>query len=270
MNNKVVMVLSDSLRYDTAVEQMGFMYHLVEARLASLYKIISELPARSRPMYETIHTGLPVSQHGITSNQVVRRSKVPNVFQAARDSGKTTAAAAYSWFAELYNRAPYDIIEDREVDDESLLIQHGRFFSEDDFPDIELFASGVMLMHQFNPDYLLIHPMGLDDAGHHYGANSPQYRAKAAKQDVILSNQLFNWIDRGYNVIVTGDHGMNDDMGHNGNTPAEREVPFFIVQPGIKGKGDTGEVLSQLMLAPTICKLLGIPIPETMKSPPII
>lgn len=270
MSNKVVLVLSDGLCYDTAVQQMGFLYHLVESKLASLYKMIGELPAMSRPLYETIHTGLPVSEHGVTSNQVVRRSNVPNIFQAAKDDGRTTAAAAYSWFAELYNRAPYDIIDDREVDDESLLIQHGRFYSYDEFPDIELFALGAMLMRRFNPDYLLIHPMGVDDMGHHFGADSREYRTKAMKQDVILANQVFDWMEREYTVIITGDHGMNNDGIHNGNTPADREVPLFIIRPGISGKGDTGEVLSQLQLAPTICKLLDVPIPKTMKATPII
>jgi len=112
--NKVVLVLSDALRYDTAVAGMGFLGHLVETHQASLYKVIGELPSMSRPMYETVHTGLPVSEHGIIANYIVRRSDKPNIFQLAVDTGKTTAAAAYYWFSELYNRAPYDRIEDRD------------------------------------------------------------------------------------------------------------------------------------------------------------
>ncbi|MBE9473242.1 MAG: alkaline phosphatase family protein, partial [Chloroflexi bacterium] len=72
-SNKVILVLSDALRYDTAVAGMGFLGHLVETQQASLYKVIGELPSMSRPMYETVHTGLPVSQHGILANYIVRR-----------------------------------------------------------------------------------------------------------------------------------------------------------------------------------------------------
>lgn len=270
MNKKIVMVLSDGLRYDTAVEQMGFLFHLVEIKRASLFKVIGEFPALSRPMYETIHTGLPVSKHGIYSNQIVRKSNVPNIFQSARDHGKKTAAAAFSWYSELYNKVPYDIIDDRETDDESALIQHGRFYSYDEFPDIELFALGSMLMRRFDPDYLLIHPMGVDDMGHHFGSDSPEYRKATAKQDVILANQVFEWLERGYNILVTADHGMNKDKGHNVTSLRERELPLYLILVEENGKGDTGEVLSQLQIAPTVCKLLGIPIPETMKSPPII
>ncbi len=267
---KVVLVLSDALRYDTAVAGMGFLGHLVELKLASLYKVIGELPSISRPMYETVHTGLPVTAHGVVSNQVVRRSKMPNIFQAAREAGKTTAAAANFWVSELYNHAPYDPIDDREVDNESLLIQHGRFYYDDTFPDVELFVTAGMLVRKFNPDYLLVHPMGMDDFGHKYGADSSEYRNQAIRQDMILANLIPEWMERGYNILVTGDHGINADNMHGGTTPDVREVPLFLIRPGVPGEGDTGKVLSQLQIAPTVCKLLGVPIPESMKQTPII
>jgi len=270
MHNKVVLILSDALRYDTAVAQMGFLGHLVEIKTASLYKVIGELPSISRPMYETVHTGLPVTEHGVVSNQIVRRSRVPNIFQAARDAGKITAAAAYKWFSELYNHSPYDLINDREVDDESLLIQHGRFYTEDFYPDIELFATAGMLTRKFNPDYLLVHPMGMDDIGHKYGANTSEYRNNAIRQDMMLANLIPEWMERGYNILITGDHGMNADGMHGGITPDVREVPLFFIRPGVPGEGDTGKVISQLQIAPTVCKLLGVPIPKMMKHPPIV
>jgi len=270
MQNKVVLVLSDALRYDVAVAQMGFLGHMLETKLASLYKVIGELPSMSRPMYETVHTGLPVIEHGVVSNQVVRRSKMPNIFQAAKEAGKTTAAVANFWFSELYNRAPYDPLDDREVDDDSLLIQHGRFYYDDAIPDTEVFVIAGMLVRKFNPDYLLVHPMGMDDIGHKYGADTSEYRSNAIRQDVLLANLIPEWIERGYNILVTGDHGMNADGMHGGATPDAREVPLYLIRPGVPGEGDTGDVLSQLQIAPTVCKLLGIPIPGTMKQEPVI
>lgn len=268
--NKVILILSDALRYDAAVAGMGYLGHLVEARLASLYKVIGELPSMSRPMYETVHTGLPVSEHGVVSNYVVRLSNKPNVFQAAVQAGKITAAAAYYWFSELYNRAPYDPIEDREVDDPSLLIQHGRFYTQDDYPDLELFHTAAMLVRRFNPDYLLLHPMGMDYTGETYGGDSSQYRNQAIRQDMWLATLIQEWVERGYNILVTGDHGINADHLHGGTTPDVREVPLYLIQPGVQGEGDTGEVLSHLQIAPTICRLLEVPIPVTMKAVPVI
>ena len=265
--SKVILVVSDGLRYDTAVESMGYLGHLVEARRASLYKVQGEMPSLSRPMYETIHTGLPVSQHGIVSNLVVRRSNQPNIFSAAVASGRSTAGAAYGWFSELYNRAPYDRVQDREVDDPSLLIQHGRFYIEDDYPDAELFASAAMLVRRFSPDYLLVHPMGVDNAGELHGSDSPQYRSHVLRQDVMLATLILEWNGLGYTVLVTGDHGMNADGDHGGSTPDVREVPLFLVGPAISGKGNTGRTISQLQLAPTVLRLLDVPIPDSMTAP---
>jgi predicted AlkP superfamily pyrophosphatase or phosphodiesterase len=267
---KVILVLSDALRFDAAMTQMGYLGHLVETKQASLHKVIGELPSLSRPMYETVHTGLPVSEHGIFTNQVIRRSDKPNIFQIAVQAGKTTAAAAYAWFSELYNHSPYDRINDREVDDSSLAIQHGRFYSEDDFPDIELFADGAMLARRFAPDYLLIHPMGLDYTGETFGADTRQYRAQARLQDMILAILIPEALEQGYTVLITGDHGIDADGIHGGTTPEMREVPLFLVRPDQKGEGFISAVLSQLQIAPTICTLLGLPIPETMRHRSII
>lgn len=265
---KVVLVLSDGLRDDVAAERMGFLEHLIETAQGSRYRVRGELPTLSRPMYETVHTGLPVTQHGIVSNQIVRLSSVPSIFQVAVQNGRTTAAAAYYWFSELYNRAPFDMVDDREVDDAALLIQHGRFYTEDGYPDQELFLAGASLVRKYGPDYLLLHPMGMDHIGDTLGPDTAEYRNNAILQDMLLANLVPEWLQRGYTVLVTGDHGVGADRSHGGTTPDVRMVPLYILPSTGRGKGDTRKTISQLQLAPTVLALLGLPIPETMKAPP--
>ena len=263
---KVILVLSDALRYDVARDNMGFLGHLVESRLADLYKITGELPSMSRPMYETIHTGAPSHVHGIVANSIIRRSNMPNVFQSVVAGGKTTAAAAYYWLSELYNHAPYDRVDDKETDDESLAIQHGRFYTEDEYPDVELIATAAHLVRKFSPDYLLLHPMGMDYFGETHGSDSKEYRNHAIHQDMKLAPFIQEWLLLDYTLLVTGDHGMSRDGTHGGTTPEQRDVPLFCIRPGGEGRGDTGETVSHLQVAPTILKLLNIPVPETMKQ----
>jgi predicted AlkP superfamily pyrophosphatase or phosphodiesterase len=267
--SKVILVMSDALRYDIARANMGFLGHLVESKQATLYKIIGELPSMSRPMYETIHTGMVTSEHGIVANTVLRRSTVPNIFQSVVEAGRVTAAVAYYWVSELYNHAPFDWIEDKEVDNEKLLVQHGRFHRTDDYPDEESFASAAFLVRKFSPDYLLLHPVMMDYTGETYGSDSSQYRRQAIKQDVLLGPLIMEWRERGYTILITGDHGINSDGHHGGTTPEQREVPLFIIPPDGQGKGDTGEIVSHLHIAPTVLKLLDIPIPESMKQTPL-
>jgi predicted AlkP superfamily pyrophosphatase or phosphodiesterase len=228
-----------------------------------------ELPTISKPMYETVHTGLPVTQHGIVSNQIVRRSSVPNIFDVAVRNGRTTAAAAHFWFSELYNRAPFDLVDDREVDDPTLLIQHGRFYTDDSYPDKDLFLAGATLVRKYTPDYVLIHPMGMDYLGDTFGSDTPEYRNHAIVQDIILANLIPEWHQRGYAVVVTGDHGSSSDHSHGGTTPDVRMVPLYLLPPSGGGRGNTGETVSQLQLAPTILSWMALPIPETMKAAPL-
>ena len=267
--NKTIMVVSDALRDDTAASQMGYLEHLVETKRASRYTVIAELPTMSRPLYETLHTGLGVSEHGITNNRVVRRSNVPNVFEEAVRRGRTTAAAAYYWFSELYVRFPYDYVVDREQDDPKAAIQHGRYYTEDATPDREVFASGAALVSKFEPDYVLVHPMGMDYLGETHGSDSSEYRNNAIFQDMVLADLIPRWMTHGYTVIVTADHGINTDRLHGGTTPDVRHVPLYVIPAEEVGLGDTRTQISQLRLAPTLCHLLEIPIPSTMKHPPL-
>ena len=83
-----------------------------------------------------------------------------------------------------------------------------------------------------------------------------------------MANLIPEWLEAGYTIIVTADHGMNSDHMHGGAALEMRQVPLYLIGPDGQGQGDTGMTLSQLQIAPTVCHLLGLPIPETMKQAP--
>ncbi|MCP5368102.1 MAG: alkaline phosphatase family protein [Hyphomicrobiales bacterium] len=266
--NKVILVLVDGLRYDTAVHEMGFLEGAVAHGQARRRAMRCALPSLSRTLYHTIHTGLPPQVHGITSNDMVCAGRHDSIFSVARAQGRRTAAAAYCWFAELYNRIPYDPVLDREVDDDGRAIQHGRFYMADDFPDPEMFRTADMLVGRFAPDYLLVHPMGCDFVGHLYGGESKQYRHQAAKADNLLAQAVPGWLDRGYHVLVTSDHGMDAHGRHGGTREEVRRVPFYHLGGEVNGAEEEGEA-DQLSVAPTVLRLMGLPIPAAMAAAPL-
>ena len=106
--------------------------------------------------------------------------------------------------------------------------------------------------------------------GETYGADSSQYRNQAIYQDAMLATLLQEWIGGNYNILVTGDHGINNDKMHGGTTPEVREVPLYLIRARTQGQGNTEEVIHMLQIAPTICRLLGMPIPETMKAASLV
>jgi Type I phosphodiesterase / nucleotide pyrophosphatase len=261
-------VLCDGLRDDTARTQMGYLEHMVATRRAARMTAIAELPTLSRPCYEAIHTGVGCAVHRVTTNQLPRRSVLPNVFGLAAAAGRTTAAAAYYWFSELYNGGAFDD-DDREVDDPRLAIQHGRFYRDESTPDGETCATASMLTRRWDPDYLLVHPMGLDYRGHRDGAGSMQYRTHATHLDEMLAALVPRWLASGRTVLVTADHGHDDDRSHGGTSRAVRRVPVYALPWRGRGAGDTGRVVSQLQLAPTMCEALGIPPAPAMGDRPL-
>ena len=111
--------------------------------------------------------------------------------------------------------------------------------------------------------------MGMDYFGETYGSDSKEYRNHAVHQDSKLAPFIMEWKERGYIIFVTGDHGINKDGAHGGTTPEQRTVPFFVIQPQGGGRGEVDESISHLQIAPTILKLLNVPIPETMKEKPL-
>lgn len=264
MSQRVILVILDGLQLQVAQESMGYLGHLLETEQASLYRVQAELPTLSRPLYEVLLTGTPVSVNGIGANDVVRLSHQTSVFHLATTAGLTTAAAAYSWFSELYNGVPFEPWRDRDQHHSDRPIQHGRFYWEDSYPDSHLFADAESLRQAHHPDFLLVHPMGIDHAGHCYGSDSPQYRGSVLAADTLLSHYLPRWREAGYTLLVTADHGMNPDGQHGGTLPDVRQVPLFCLGPSFF-PGIYPEDLSQLAIAPLLCDLLQVPLAEAMQ-----
>lgn len=256
MSEKVILIVLDGLSYSVAHHCMGYLNGLIKADSATLYKMECELPSMSRPLYECILTGIPPVKSGIVNNEVVRLSHFDSVFSLARKAGKITAAAAYYWVSELYNRAPFVATRDRFTHDEQLAIQYGCFYQADSYPDDHLFIDAEYLRTQYSPDFLLIHPMNIDDMGHKFGFDSPQYRNTARKVDIILSNYIPTWIEQGYQVIITSDHGMNNDRSHGGTLPEECNVPLFVI--GTQFSHDPQCEMEQTAICGTLCTLLGV------------
>lgn len=273
MKGKVALVIMDGVGYPTAVAQCGFLEGMVELGRARRWKMLAALPTRSAPLYETLHTGLTPAEHGITANEVIRPSIRPNVFHEVRAAGGRTAAVAHAWYYTLYNGRPYDMIDDVEVDDETLNLQHGRFYSQEGYgrvnacapAEIDLCAQLTLLMRRHAPHYALLHTCSADTLGHTFGADSAEYREQTWRIDNALARTLPLWLDMGYEVFVTADHGMNKDGHHGGTNAIEREVPFYYFGAGTGP--EASKVLDQLSVAPTSLDRIGLSPPTSMRAP---
>lgn len=96
--------------------------------------------------------------------------------------------------------------------------------------------------------------MNIDDTGHKFGFDSPQYRNAARHADIILSNYIPTWVEQGYQILITSDHGMNNDRSHGGTLPEECLVPLFVIGSQFSHQPCN---IEQTAICGTICHLLG-------------
>lgn len=131
-------------------------------------------------------------------------------------------------------------------------------------------------------DVLIGHFLGLDHAGHRFGASHPTVRAKLHQYNRFLEKIVAN-LDDDTLLVVMGDHGMDSKGDHGGDSFSEvstalwvysksrpllneqdplpswalDESSFLNLEPSL-GKTRT---VAQIDLVPTLSLMLGIPIP---------
>lgn len=251
---KLILVLIDGMG-DHVSHKMGYLKALESANMGEKFTLLSELPSLSRPLYETILTGKTPIESGIINNQINRMSKEESIFSLAKKAELKTAAVAYHWVHELYN-GPFNIEEDIEVEDLEKNINYGRFYWEDSYPDSHLFSLTNKLIKDKNPDFLLLHTMNIDDAGHKYGGLSKKYENRVHKLNYYFSHYLPMWQEAGYEIIITSDHGMDEKGNHGGDSKLEREVPLWIL--GDISKDYKEKKIDQKDIKKICCDILGV------------
>ena len=261
---KTIFVLLDACQYDAGTRNLGYLEHLIDYGKGAKYKVRGELPSLSRPMYATLLTGLPVCMHGIAANETVRVLECDSIFSLCKSQGGFTAAAAYSWVSELYNDAPFRTDRDRIRIHAGGMIDAGIYYWEDDYPDSHLFADGEYLRKQYDPDFILYHSMGIDNQGHLKGAGSKEYEVAIAAANNILSLLMETWMQEGYQIVITADHGMNELGLHGGTDAEQRDIPLYIFSSGVKAGRFEEDYISELNVAPLLCRLLDIPVSPEM------
>jgi len=232
-SRRLVLVLVDGLRDDTARRCMGFLLALEEAGRARWDTLRCELPSLSRPLYATLLSGQRPVEHGVVSNAQPGVRCAQTFFDTLHARGKRSAVAAYDWFYELLAGERFEPTLHRTAPCAARGVHAGSWYFEDDYPDAHLLVDAEDLRRRHEPDLLFVHPMGLDNAGHLFGGESTEYEHAARKLDMGLALRLPSWLAQGYDVIVTSDHGMSADRVHGGDSRQEREIPFiWIPQSG--------------------------------------
>lgn len=121
-------------------------------------------------------------------------------------------------------------------------------------------------------DVLIAHTLGLDHAGHRYGPSHPELSRKLRQMDDWVK-EIIGHIDNETLLIVMGDHGMNAEGDHGGDSYDEVTAALFMYSKRqffaqLPASLET-ERSNQIDLVPTLSLLLGVPIPFNNLGVPI-
>ena len=270
---KLLLIILDGVPYRNWRRYFGGLEGWVQNGDARVWRIRASLPSMSGPCYASIHTGVPPQVHGVLTNGHIHRVQMPDVFGQVRKAGGVTGAVTHSWWSEFFNRAPFDYVRDIEYDEpESQTINHGRFHTMTGYDninqatpsDVDLFATLTSLCKRFDLTYGILHTCTLDSMGHRFGHDCAEMDHACALLDAMLAKFLPAWLQMGYEVIVTADHGQSDRGHHGGTGEDQMDSALYYFGPAQGPAPQT--LISQLQLAPTVLSRIGAPVADTMKA----
>ncbi|MGB3831621.1 MAG: alkaline phosphatase family protein [Mesorhizobium sp.] len=276
LRSRLLLIILDGVPWRNWRRLMGNLEGWVQSGEAQLWKMRSVVPSTSACCYASIHTGVSPQVHGIRSNEERFRVEQPDLFSEISRAGGRTGAVTHSYWSEFFNRYPFDPVRDLEYDEPGGPIAHGRFHTMTGYnarnqmtpSDVDLFATLTMLTERFGIDYGILHTCTLDSMGHRFGHDCIEMDHACYVMDGMLAAFLPRWLNSGYEVIVTADHGQTDRGHHGGREDAQQDVALYYFGPA-KGP-DADVLLDQLQFAPTVLARLGVPVPQTMRAAPFL
>lgn len=261
---------------------------------SQLYKAIADPPTTTLQRLKAITTGSLPTFVDAGSNFAGSRVDEDNWLEQANHAGKRIAFMGDDTWLTIFPETVF-------------AANHSFPFDSFHVEDLDTVDAGVR--HNIIPlldqprqsatwDILIGHPLGLDHAGHRFGASHAETTRKLKETDALLSDIVARLADKDL-LIVMGDHGMDAKGDHGGDSPDETDAGLWLYSKtplvpkawrGVKPFASSTATLSDLLLqsqedemvasstffandgvserqiqqislVPTLSLLLGLPIP---------
>lgn len=244
---RVVLILVDGMRPDSLPACGNPYVERFSAESAVWVNNYTVMPSMTLPCHMSLIHSVPPERHGVVTNTFVPMARpVDGLFEQLRANGRRSAFF-YGWgeLKDLYKPGSPDY---------TAMVSG----EKNNGPLANHWALRLTLdsLREENLDFTFLYLPWSDLAGHDFGwMSGPYLEAVADSWESI--RQVTGLVGPEDVVIVTADHGGHDRI-HGCDVPEDMHTPLLIrgrdIAPG------TREERSGIMdLAPTICKLLGIP-----------
>ena len=250
--NKVILIMIDGCRPEAI--GTGRMPNLETVMKNGSYTLKAETvtPSITLPAHFSIFTSLKPLDHNVLTN-TARPDVSPSaktIMELARYAGKTTTMF-YCW-EQLRNLNPAGSL------DWSIFIAERPGHNTDS----EVAAAAGRFISLYHPDVCFVYFHSADTAGHAHGWMSEPYLKALENADAALGSlmQSLNGTQGpGYHLIVQSDHG-GSGYHHSDPSPETLTIPWIAMGPYIRKNHVIEQPVSVLDTAPTMARLLDIPL----------
>jgi len=214
--DQAVMIFIDGLQYENLLSLIqedalpGFQRFGIPQMALTVYPPITTSATAS------LLTGTPPKTTGVFGYGY-RKTDQTTLFDLVTGAGLTVTAIEGSGVA--FNLGPANTILSGDSDG-------------DGFTDDNVFANTMEVIQSDLPDLLFAHFHDVDDMGHNYGPQTPEYESAIVRVDGYIS-QIYDALPENTFLVIFADHGMHttDTGGAHGTlTAADMIIPILFTE----------------------------------------
>lgn len=255
MNKKVIFISIDGMRPDGLIKCGNPKVEELKKICSYTFNGKACIPPVTLPCHLSMFYGVCPERHGILTNTFVPMVRpVLGIFEKIKAFGKVTAMY-YGW-DEMRSVASLG----------SLSLSRYVHYSKVEDGDTAVTDSAIADIKAFKPDFAFVYMPVTDEAGHSKGWMSEFYLEKLS---IALDNakKLVDTFGDEYYVIITADHGGHG-RDHGADIPEDMTIPLFFFGEEFE-KGKELKDVSLLDIAPTVMKIMDIPVEREWEGKPL-
>lgn len=256
-------------------------YSLKKAKVPNIRSVMSRgcyslhnrsvLPSVSAVNWASMFMGVGTESHGYTQWNS-KRPEIPSTAQNAHGIFPTIFSLIAEQMPQAETGCLYEWDGIKYLID-TLAVKHYAIAPDYDNHPTLLCEMAERYIKESHPQFLAVCFDQVDEAGHRYGHDTPEYYAALERVDGYVGRIIQALKDAGtYDntvIILTADHG-GINKGHGGKTLQEMEIPFIIAGKGIKNSGEIKDCIMQYDTPATIAYILGLQRPQPWVGRPVM
>ncbi|GAA5922902.1 mannose-ethanolamine phosphotransferase GPI13 [Sporobolomyces koalae] len=233
-HSKLVFLVVDALRADFVLpvnatnayaNHVNLPYELtqLDPTRSFLSHFIADAPTTTLQRLKGLTTGSLPTFVDVGTNFAGERVDEDNWLWQAKRAGKRLAMVGDETWLNVFPRGPDGVWQDDKV----------WAYDSFDVEDLDTVDTGVrthllsLLRAPQDWDIVVAHGLGVDHAGHRFGAEHPEMTRKLKETDDLLK-EVVELLDDETLLVVLGDHGMTDTGDHGGDTREEVDAALWI------------------------------------------